>query len=188
VVAQLVESEDVMSEMGLQSLLRQVLADKPEGGTIEELSDVMLDRIPKRLYKEVIRLLLRRYVRGTLGTMRTRTPMPKASSFPKAITSDHAGGVKSVSRSAKVSAIREGWQKHLDDQIGVGGGQYKPLRSCTYDDLKHAADVRTRQAEGHKAWAARYNGYAALLTDYDVQTFGELPPEVHMSVLGEKVA
>lgn len=187
-VAQVVEEESVMSEVGLQALLREVLRDKPEGGTIEELSDLMLDRIPKRLYAEVIRVLLRRYVRGTLGSIRTRGPMPKASSFPKTIKSGHAGGITSVSKSAKVSAIRDGWQKHLNDQIGVGEGQYKPLRSCTYSDLKHAAEVRTKQADGHKAWAARYNGYAALLTDYDVQTFGELPAEVHMSVLGEKVA
>jgi hypothetical protein len=180
-VAQL--QEELMSTLTLRGILTDIL-NNTDLTDVHEIMQEILKRIPKARYHEVLEVLLIDYVRHYLGTTRTRSNMPPASAFPKIVNSKHAGGIKSTTTSTKVAAIRDGWQQHLRDRISIGQGDYKFLKDCTYDDLMHAAKQREKLAEANKAWAARFHGYAALLTEYDVKTFGELPIEVHLKVLG----
>lgn len=175
--------EEVMSTLTIRAILRDVLKNT-DLTDIHEIVQEVLKRIPKSQHQAVLEVLLVDYTRHFVGQVRHSKTMPKASSFPKLVKTKHAGGLKSVSTSAKVAAIREGWQEHLRDRISVGHGDYRMLKDCTYEDLMHAAKQREKMAESHKAWAARFHGYASLLTEFDVKTFGELPTEVHLKVLG----
>ena len=181
-VAQLQE-EEAMSTVTLRGILNDVLKTTDLTDP-HEIAQAILKRVPESQHVEVLHLLMVDYVRHYLGAQRTSAKLPPLSALPKVITSHHAGGVKSKSTSPKVTAIREGWQRHLRERISIGNGAYRLLEQCTYDDLMHAAKQREKIADANKAWARRFHAYAALLTEFDVKTFGELPAEVHMKVLG----
>lgn len=85
--------------------------------------------------------------------------------------------------SSRVQAIRDGWQKHLRDRVHCPDG-WKLLADCTYDDLLAAAVERRELADRNQARARQYDGWARLLTEHDVTTFGDLPAEVQMRALG----
>lgn len=165
--------------MTMQDILKNTDLTDPH-----DIAKEMIKRIPKSQYHKVLVHLLANYVRGYASRDRRHGSIPPASALPKTFKTKHAGGIKSTSTSATVTAIREGWQRHLRDRIGVGTGEVKMLKDCTYDDLVYAAKRRQKAADDNKAWAARFNAYAALLTEFDVKTFGDLPVEVHLKVLG----
>lgn len=175
--------EEPVSVLTIRSMLRDIL-ETTDLTDPHDIVDELLKRIPKARYRAVLQILLGDFVRAHLGESRRRATLPPATSFPKIITTKHAGGIKSKATSATVAAIRDGWQRHLRDRINVGSNDWKMLKDCTYDDLMSAAAAREKQAEANKAWAQRFHGYAALLTEYDVKHFGDLPTEVHLKVLG----
>jgi hypothetical protein len=132
------------------------------------IADEVLRRVPSRMVKQALQQALRLYVRQVISEVRiTRPPAPS-----------------SPARSAKVSAIRDGWQRRLRDRIHCGNGNWKFLAECTYEDLLAAAGERRELAERNMAWARQYDEWARLLTEHDVATFGDLPAEAQMSALG----
>lgn len=186
-VAQLQEEGMLMTTLGLRAKLKDVL-DNTSLTDPHDIADALLDQIPKKQYEGILQILLTDYVRSQMSNLRRNAPPPPASALPKSITTKHAGGLKSVGTSAKLASIRDGWQKHLRDRIGVGPNTYKMLAECTYEDLYHAADQRTRLADQNKAWAQRFHAWAALMTDHKVEKFGDLPTEVLMHTLGAQAA
>jgi hypothetical protein len=85
-----------------------------------------------------------------------------------------------------VSAIRDGWQKRLTDRIHVGESarDWKLLKFCTYEDLLFAANERRGIADSNAAVARQYDGWARLMNEHEVATFGDLPAEALISALG----
>ncbi len=156
-----------MTELILRRLVRDVLteSDEADPGT---LADAVLARIPKAQVRQALAQTLRLYVRQVISETRTGSNAPLPAPMG----------------SAKVAAIRDGWQRRLHDRVHVGGGEWKLLAACTYDDLLAAAGERRDLAERNAAWARVYDSWARLLTEYDVVTFGDLPVEEQAAALG----
>lgn len=155
-----------MADFNLRSIVREVLTSSTiaDPGVVAE---EVLRRVPSRMLKQALQQALRLYVRQVISEVRVSRP-PVASS----------------NRSAKVSGIRDGWQRRLRDRVHCGDGNWKFLAECTYEDLLAAAGERRQLAERNLAWARQYDEWARLLTEHDVATFGELPAEAQMAALG----
>jgi hypothetical protein len=159
-----------MAELSLRGLVRDVLRDSTiaDPGVIAE---EVLRRVPRGALKAALSQALRLYVRQVISEERiSRTTSLTVNTRP--------------AKSAKVTAIRDGWQRRLRDRVHVGKGEWKFLAACTYEDLLAAASERRELAERNNAWARQYDAWARLLTEHDVQTFGELPVEAQASALG----
>lgn len=153
--------------------LRQVIREVLRSSTMADpgqVADEVMRRIPTKMIKAALTQVLRDVVRQVMseerGAHRGLTPT--------------AG----PTRSAKVSGIRDGWQKRLRDRVHVGASEWKLLGSCTYDDLLFAASERREIAESNAAMARQYDAWARLINKHDVATFGDLPAEAQMSALG----
>lgn len=160
-----------MSSFNARALVRDVL----HTSTLADPGDVaeeVFKRIPEEDHAEALRQLLRLFVRQVISEERI-------SHGPAApVTSTVNSG-----RSRKVRAIREDWQRRLDDRLH-GQSEWKLLRDCTYEDLTAAAAERRDLAARNEAWARTYDEWARLLTEHDVKTFGELPAAVLQDTLG----
>lgn len=157
------------SEQNLRVLVHEVLetSTMPDPGDVAE---EVFRRVPPEEHGEALRQTLRLFVRQVIGELRVGNP----STRPAA----------NSGRSAKVRAIRDAWQRRLADRVHVGDSEWKFLRDCTRDDLLAAAAERRKLAERNAAWARTYDGWARLLTEHGVATFGELPAEVLLDTLG----
>lgn len=160
-----------MTDFKLRHLVRDVLRTS----TLADPGDIaeeVLRRIPTRQVRVALAQALRLYVRQVNSEERISH------------RGEPATEAQAPNRSAKVSGIRDGWQKRLRDRVHVGKGEWKFLAACTYDDLLAAAAERRELAERNQAWARQYDTWARLLTEHDVKTFGDLPTEAQMSALG----
>lgn len=157
-----------MSDFILRQLVRDILAET-DAADPGEIAGQVMARIPPRMIRVALSQALRLYVRQVISETRTAHP-------PVAPTA--------INRSAKVAAIRDGWQKRLRDRVHVGGSEWKFLADCTYEDLIAAASERRQMADRNNAWARTYDAWARLLTEHNVTTFGELPAAEQMQALG----
>lgn len=144
------------------------------GNEFSDIADpgMIADRVFQKLhpedYADIVRQLLRSYVRGVLNETR-RAPAPaQASPFRP---------------SRKVSGIREAWQAHLGDRIHVGG-DWKLLMNCTAADLKVAAEERRRLAAENVASARQYEELADALELHRAGTVLDLGDDVLRPILG----
>lgn len=181
-----------MNEFDLKQYLRTVLKETDLTDP-KDIAAELLERLPEGGERDLLLSLLVGYVHRYVVNDRGRTsptgkgnlsllPAPNGTSFSGAAPSTQGQGYKQAS--SKVSAIREGWQRHLRARIHTEGG-WKFFADLTYDDFMFAAAERQLQADRNMAQARRFRHWADLLTEYDVKTFRELPPEVQMQSLGQ---
>lgn len=158
-----------MSHFNARDLVREVLRSSTRADPGDVAAEVY-KRIPASHRGDALQQLLRLFVRQVISEERT----------------SHAPSVVSAvsGRSAKVRSIRDAWQRRLKDRVHVGDAHWKFLRDCTYEDLLAAANERRELADRNAAWARTYSEWAALMTDHNVQTFGQLPPTVLQDALG----
>lgn len=159
-----------MTELILRQLVREVLRES-ESADPGEVAEQVRARIPKAQLASALSQSLRLYVRQVNSEIRVGNHGPAPTPIQ-------------ANRSAKVAAIRDGWQRRLRDRVHVGDGTWKFLADCGYDDLVAAASERRVLADRNQAWAHTYESWARLLTEHDVATFAELPMETQASALG----
>lgn len=159
-----------MSETAVRLDLRGMVRRVLDSGLVDPglVADEVLADIPDEALREALGFTLRAFVRQSMAGQRNvgaafARPTPGAS--------------------WKGSAIRDGWQRTLLAAIHVGDG-YKALAACTYADLVFAADERSQIAERNAAQSRRYRAYAIAVAEAEVGTFGELPTEAQMHLLG----
>lgn len=143
-----------------------------------EIADKVAESVPARSLRAALRLTLRAYVRQIMAEQRSPSFSGSGHTRHDTQLSPAAAG-----KSWKRSGVRDGWQLRLD-AIYHAGEEYKQLRHMTYADLMFAANEREQIARKNKAWARTLHSWAALLTEHDVETFGELPVKVQMKALG----
>lgn len=160
-----------MTELNLRHMVREVLRDSTIADP-GQVADEVMRRIPRGALKVALAQTLRLFVRQVISEERIGNNGSDAPVTTKA------------ARSAKVTGIRDGWQRRLHDRVHVGKGEWKFLAACTYEDLLAAAGERRDLAERNKAWARTYDAWARLLTEYGVATFGDLPVEAQAAALG----
>jgi len=149
-----------------------------------EIADKVAESVPARALRAAFRVTLRAYVRQVMAERRTFSdPNFQTSSSGHPLNDAHDPRV-AAGRSFKVRAIRDGWQKQLDNRVHVGNSEWKFLGDCTYDNLYALAGEREKHAAKNEAWARYYRSLAALLTEHDVERVRDLPAEVLMPALG----
>lgn len=156
----------------LRDTVRVALADTKDADP-GVIATAVFATIPPEEYGEALSQTLRLFVRQVISEQRGTRQPPRSN-------------VRQIrpSSSWKGQAIREGWQRHLDDRLHVGNSEWKLLRHCTADDLLAVAAERQEKAERNSAWARAYRAFAEAVNEADVQTFGDLPAEAQMNLLG----
>lgn len=132
------------------------------------------------------------YVRGVIGTHRTShgPPVPPeairnaGSTSRKPVQRNPRTPVPPAPRSTKASLIREGWQRYLEVRVHVESGTWKFFKDLTEGDFRFAANERRGIAERNLDEARRYEAWAQLVAEHEVETFKDLPVEVQMKALG----
>lgn len=150
-----------------------------------EIADKVAENVPSRSLRDALRVTLRAFVRQVMSEARTNNNPQFSGGGHRCYDThhEHAAAGTTSTRSWKRSGIRDGWQRQLDARFHVGDHQWKQLRDMTYADLLTAADEREATARRNQAWARTLHSWAALLTEHNVDTFGELPVAVQMGAL-----
>lgn len=155
----------------LRHCVRDILA-----GTTEADPGVIAGMVVAHISREdrdaALSHAMRLFVRQVISETRTGHRPPNVTPIHR------------TSRSSKVTAIRDGWQRRLRDRVHVGQSAWKLLADCTYDDLLAAAAERQDQSDRTAAWAREYRAMASAVLDADVETFGELPVAQQAVILG----
>jgi len=152
----------------LRHLVREVL-DSTNDADPGAIAGMVMARIPRGQVRVALSQTLRLYVRQIVSETRNSRAASVTPIRPNV--------------SSKVSGIRDGWQRRLRDRTHGADG-WKMLADCTYDDLLAAASERRDMASRNDARARQYDSWARLLTEHDVATFGDLPPEAQMNAIG----
>ena len=158
------------STFNLRDFVKEILdaSDDPDPAKV---ANEVLDRLPKRHYRDALEQSLSQYVR-VIGNDARRAGKP-ATPEP----------TQTGARSWKVTAIREQWRKTLETRVHVEDG-WKFLRDMTADDLTYAAQERDSIASRNLAWARHYRHLGRLVDGHGVKTVGDLPDGVLAEVLG----
>lgn len=181
-----------MADFDIRHLIREVLRSSTMADP-GDVADEVMRRIPKSMIRTALVQVLRDAVRNVMGAERNKSSGPAhAPETQPALRMADPGAEPEVyvppkpNRSFKVSAIRDGWQKRLTDRIHVGESarDWKLLKFCTYEDLLFAANERRGIADSNAAVARQYDGWARLMNEHEVATFGDLPAEALISALG----
>lgn len=154
-----------------------VLAVRRDTGLIESaaLASAVLDQLTPEQYREALAQSLPAFCRAVTVGIRQPGPVnPPAA----------PGGLFA---SPKVDAIREHWQRRLDEDYEGADGR-KLLRDFTYDDLQHLSDLLETQARQKLARARGFRALQRSLTEHGVETVGDLPADVLAPALGAVAA
>ena len=173
-----------MSDFNLRAVVREVLAGTNEAdpGVIAGMVTARIDAADR---DAALSQMMRLFVRQVMSEERTAAAPFSSSSGGQLTRGSHAPIAAAAGRpSLRVAGIRDGWQRALRSRVHVGHSEYKLLADCNYDDLYAAAAEREDLARRNQAWARHYHVLAALLTEHDVETVGELPSNVLMVSLG----
>ena len=167
-------------------LMRQII-ESSAADTPEELADEVITAIPEVHYREALLALLRGAIVRTMAAM--RSALPSATDKATQAVVDHANGTKSEphknsANSAKVASIRT-WASRLSIRIFTNENSWKRLADCTFDDLVAAATLRQQQATAMVQRAEEFEAFAALVKEYEVDSFGALPEDVLEKVLSD---
>lgn len=161
------------TDFNLRTLVRSVL-EASRSADLGHLADTAFSRIDPADHAEALRQAMRGFVRQVIGEQRADLPAgPPAHVAPSV-----------AATSAKVTAIRDHWQRALRDRLNVGEGSWKFLGDCTADDLLFAAEQRREHAARNRRRAAQLDALRQQLDDHDVATVGDLPAEVLLVSLG----
>jgi hypothetical protein len=175
----------------VQDLLRT--ADSVE---YDDLAAAVMERLTPEQYEDALREILpgfcRTITRGARqsGPVRPPAPIP----FPTRLSGAASKGATrteaevrqraSLQQSSwKVTAIRDGWQKRLNEVYSTTGGN-KRLGDFTYADLMHQTEINERQAEQKMQKARGWRALAQTLQEAEVEHVRDLPAEILMHTLG----
>lgn len=164
--------EGDVNKFDLRTLIREKLAstDEADPGVI---AGQVIAAIPKSQYGAALTQVMRLFVRQVISENRGRGRASNVTPLRR-----------SPGKSWKGQGIRDGWQLRLNDPLHVGHAQWKLLRNCTYDDLTVIADERQQKADQNARVARMYRSYATAVSEAGVETFGDLPTEQLMHLLG----
>ncbi len=153
----------------LAELARTVLAES-DSEDREQILKEIAGRVPAKLTGEAFRQALPAFVHQV---QLSRWPAP-----------GRPGG----GRSAKVSAIRETWRKHLEGRYTVEDGSLRKLGDLRHGDLIFLADGLEAQAATLQARASGMKALAEALAGHEVQCVRDLPAAFLAEFFGGKAA
>lgn len=148
-----------VTEFSLTALARTVLAEsgsEDRGQILKEIEQ----QIPNKLLGEAFRQALPAFVHQV------------APRWPAAQPTGNGAG-----RSAKVTAIRETWRRHLEGRYTVEDGSLRKLGDFCQGDLIFMAGALEAQAATMAARAAAMTSLAEALAEHDAERVRDLPAD-----------
>lgn len=165
-------------DFDLWELVQQV-AEDPSLNTPQEISEVVLNRIPVSNLRDALSIALTGYVRNYLSQVRSGRPTTQE-------LKNRVGG-SNGGRSVKVASIRDTYKRMLDGRYHVGPGLWKTLRECTSQDVSAIAEERERMAKNNLKSAAKFRELLAKMESLRANRVEDLPDDVLQSVLTGEV-
>lgn len=169
-----------MSEFNLRSLVRKVAGSSTIRNP-DDLAEEVARQIPAEFWPEALKTALKPLVREVISEGRPHGTFTTGFGRPQRHGAIAPAGP--ASGSAKVAAIRDGWQQHLRARYATAEG-HKFLGECTYEDLQFIAGRLDRQAEAYASKARGLRSLARALTEHEAATVRDLPAETLMVSLG----
>ncbi|HEY5985169.1 MAG TPA: hypothetical protein VIV12_02120 [Streptosporangiaceae bacterium] len=157
----------------LRQIVRDVRRANPTVYNDKDIAELVLAYIPGYLRAEALQQTLPVYIDRFLSEERSQSPLSPRS-------------IASPGRSAKVAAIRDGWQRGLQVLVHVGPGQRLPFGECEQSHLEFAATELDTLADRCAAKARAYREFLRLLDEHGAQRVRDLPAEVLMFALGSQ--
>lgn len=154
-----------MSALNLRGLVREILDETTEADP-GKIAVLVLDHVPDDQLRDALAQVMRLFVRQVISEVRIAPPPH--------VTPIHAAPSVRSAHSWKGEAIREAWREKKRDRFHVGGGRWKVLDDCTYDDFIAIAEEREKQAEQNQAQGRRYRRFALALKHEEAATFSAL--------------
>lgn len=172
-----------MADFSLRALVRQV-ANRSTIRNPDDLAEEIVRQIPPDFLLKALADAIKPMVREVIAEDRPHgvfTSSPGRQQKHGAI-----GSTGPAPGSAKVDAIRDGWQRSLRARYSTGPGaeDFKFLGECTYDDLQYIAGQLDQQAERYASKARGLRTLARALTEHKAATVRDLPAETLMTSLG----
>lgn len=165
----------------LRALVREVVANS----TMNDPGDLAAEvarRIQPDDMETALQQSLRVFVRQILSEQRPHIIAPPTSP----VVSSRFGSVApATNRSAKVAAIRDGWQRHLRARYHVGDGEWAQLGDCGREQLDFISTFLDEQAAQKQAKARSIRRLAEAVTEHDVNRVRDLPADLLMVAFGE---
>lgn len=171
----------LVSEFNLRALVREVAATSTMNDP-GDIAEEVAKRIARKDTAEALRQALRVFVRQVISEQRPHSI--GAPSSPVTSPKFRSAG-PAANRSAKVAAIRDGWQKHLRARYHVGDGQWSQLGDCGREQLDYIATFLDNQAAQKQAKARSIRRLAEAVTEHEVKRVRDLPAELLMTAFGE---
>jgi len=171
-----------VTDFHLPEYVREVI-DGTDLASPAEIAEHIVNTLDPHQLRAALRQALPTYVRAVVAHERTKTRL--GGMLPPVTGSGPTGPPNT---SAKVRAIRNaapGWKQALHDRIHVGGGNWKLLGDCTYDDLLFAANERRAYAKRNSEAADRFDRLAALLHRVGARSVAALPEDELAAELGD---
>ena len=177
--------------MDLNDLLEHLISTS-DATSPRELAHEAFTHIDANDYEDVLRKALPEYVRWWLAERRRwretpETPVPEPLTYaPDDLLSDEGAQIVQANNtkmlkargSARVTAIRNEWQRHFTDRVW-NGERYMLFGEMTAVDLKGAAHALRKQADTLSGKAEYYERIASTLGDAKmVQDLTEDPTRV----------
>lgn len=146
--------------MNLTEIVQQVVDDY-ETTDVDELSRAALARIDAADYRDALRTILPTYVRSFISRNRgpADAPLPPRPS-------------------AKVAAVRDAWERWLDELVSVGPNRYARRGDMTAADCRYAAQLRRRHAEANAVEADKWEDWAERIERTGAACLREVPAEM----------
>ena len=156
-----------MTDFSLTELIESVEWDA--GPAAADIARRVEPLIPENHRREVLILLLTRYIATMKPRLSTIGPEPEPEPVPVPTPGKQTNG------SAKVKAYQR-YAKFFHIPVNVARNTDKWMGDCTYDDLRYAANLRHQKAAETVAAAEEYELLANLVKERNVTTVKELSP------------
>lgn len=168
--------------INLHSLVRSTVNDHPDMADPGDLAKLVFDQIDTEDYADVIRTMLRGYVRSVINETRRLPELPVG--HPSDETQGRSAR-RNQSIGRHVRAMQAGaWRQRLVDKYETPSG-WKLLRDMTPGDLEYVAEYRRELANSNLIVAERLDGLRKLVEHHSAATVGDLPDAVLSEALDE---
>jgi hypothetical protein len=153
-------------EFSLRALTAAVLAEL-DSEDREQIVKEVERRIPAELAGEALRQALPAFVHQAAPRWTLPAPLPVPD-----------GKGPRAGRSAKVTAIRDAWRKHLEGRYTVEDGSLRRLGDFSHADLMFVARGLEEKAQRNHQRAAAMQALAGALAEHKVRHVRDLPAAV----------
>lgn len=156
-----------MSELNLNALARQVLAESPSPDP-SAMAATLVSLIPKNRYHDALLLMARDFMRHAIGDQRASVN----------------GGPPNAGGSKKMQASAAAWKRLLNTPEFLPSAGWLFLKDATAEQVREMATVREAKAGELRMSASRYRAVAEAMRHSRAMRVADLPEDTLARLLG----